>query len=123
MKIENEVAYRDANSKLIDLLVQIDGRKVGVSVTRAYNYQAEFSLDEAERILTKKLAGLSQSRESAAEEDCWERSMLFIVAVDEAAADQMEKAFALASPEDKSDVIVMMTVSEGNDGFLYNLSE
>ncbi len=119
LKIETEVSYQDPSGKITDILVKIDGRKVGVSVTRAFAYQRDYTLDDAEKLLEKKLSALPLSMENAVKSDRWERSMLSIIAVDSTAADQIEAAFALASAELKGGAIIMMTVSEGNDDFIY----
>ncbi len=118
LKGENEVAYQDDGGKITDILVKIDNRKVGVSVTRAY-VPGAYTLEDATRILKKKLADLPLSMANAASFDRWERSMLSVIAVDDAAADQIEAAFAQLSADIKGDAIIMLTVSNGNDDFIY----
>ncbi len=119
LKGETEVAYKDAGGKITDILVQIDGRKVGVSVTRAFAYQGEYTLEEATRLLTKKLADLPLSMDNAKQIDRWERSMLSVIAFDDAAAAQIEAAFEQLDADIKGDAIIMLTVSNGNDAFIY----
>ena len=57
LKTETEIVYDDPNGKKTDLLVEIDGTKIGVSVTRAITFPpgTPLTLARAEEILFDKL--------------------------------------------------------------------
>ncbi len=119
LKDEVEVIYDQKEGGITDILVEIDGRKVGVSVTRAFAYQREYTLEDAEKILKKKLTALPIAMSNANEVDRWEKSILSVLAYDANSAAQIKAAFDIASAELKGDAIVMVTVSDGDDSALY----
>lgn len=118
VKIENEIEYQGDGS-ITDILVEIDNRYVGVSVTRAYPWSGSYTLDEARKILNKKLSALRPAQENAVEEDRWDRSVLYILAGDEDSANKLKEAWDESSDELKEDSIVMVTVTDGVDEFVY----
>jgi len=63
------------------LPVGVDDLKVGVSVTRAMKFlggAAAYNVEDAVRILTKKLAGILQAREGVESSQRWDRQLLHI---------------------------------------------
>ena len=52
-----EVAYFPEGGSITDYVCQIDGAKVGVSVTRAMKYFGEYQDEDAYNLLNKKLKG------------------------------------------------------------------
>ena len=56
LKTEMEVTYTDPSGKLTDLLVDIDGAKIGVSVTRAVGWPRDdpYTVESAQNILEQK---------------------------------------------------------------------
>ena len=77
---EMEVSYLDPDSKITDLLVEIDGMKIGVSVTRAVGYprEAPYPLATAKSLLQKKLEGILDSSENVAPEHKWVKQILHV---------------------------------------------
>jgi len=121
LKTEGEIGYVDAGGKKTDELVSIDGRKVGVSVVRAYHYKptTPWSEEAAGVILEDKLQGILLSGPNAVAADAWERSILSVVAWDDAHADFIEAAWAKMDPSLRASTIVYLTVTNGSDDFIY----
>lgn len=114
---ETEVMYHNPMGKITDLLVEIDGKKVGVSVVRAFVFPFDdpYPYSEAERILTKKLEGINESTANVKEEDRWVKQILSVAAYSEQHAVELRAAFDAASEELKTDTILYVTVMEGED--------
>jgi hypothetical protein len=96
-----------------------------VSVTRALTFVDPTnrcgtpSASAMEDLLTDKLADVPLAEANADPVDAWERSILAVVACDDAHADLVEAAWQGLDPAIKGDIIVMVTVTEGDDTFLY----
>jgi len=122
LKTETEVEYRIPDSKITDLLVEIDGSKVGVSVTRAVGWprDATWTTDQAVTLLEKKLQGIQDSSAAVAPGDAWTKQILHIIAYSDQHAEAIQTALAEdIAPDLTGDTIVIVTVSDGDDGFLY----
>jgi hypothetical protein len=121
LKTETEVEYTVPDSKITDLLVEIDGVRIGVSVTRAVGWprDAEWTPAQAAVLLEKKLEGIIDSSSAVAPEDAWEKQILHIIAYADQHAASLEAALAGIDPGITQDTIVIVTVSDGDDGFLY----
>ena len=121
LKTETEIIYLDDGGKKTDILVELDALDVGVSVTRAYHWPPEdpYTVEEALELLDGKLADVLLSAANADPADAWVRSILHVVAYDAAYADSVETAFAQVDDDTKADTIVVVTVSDGEDEFLY----
>ena len=120
LKSEAEIVYA-IEGKKTDLLVQIDGEKVGVSVVRAESYPegADYPVSQAYDVLFGKLADILQSSVNVAPEDAWKKQILAVMAQTPAHADAIEQAYAMVDAATKADTIVLVTVTEGDDAFLY----
>jgi hypothetical protein len=118
---EAEILYDDANGKKTDILLSIDGRRVGVSVVRAYHYPPEttYELDVAFAKLHEKCSDILLSAENAAPENAWERSILAVIAYDDVHADVYEQAYALLDATTLDQTLVMITVTNGTDDYIY----
>ena len=121
LKTEGKVDYKDAAGKKTDVLTEIDARAVGVSVTRAYHYPpgAPYTEAEAKSLLEKKLADLPLSQANAVPADAWTRSILHVFAYDPQHADTIEAAWSQVGAAVKGAAILMVTVTEGNDSYMY----
>ncbi len=121
VKTEGEILYQDPNGKKTDLLLTVDQHAVGVSVTRAFHYppQNPYTVEEAEDLLIDKLSDLPLSAANVTPADAWERSFLHVVAYDGQYADQIEAAYATLDPAVTLDAILVLTVTDGLDDFLY----
>ena len=119
---ETKILYGDASGKKTDLLLQIDGRKIGVSVTRAYHYPPTtlFTVAEARSLLEKKLADLPLSQSNALPADAWVRSMLHVLVYDAQYGDAIQDAWDNEiDAQLKGDAILFITVTNGDDSFIY----
>jgi hypothetical protein len=119
LKTEGEIVY-EVEGKKTDLLVDIDARTVGVSVTRAFHWPPEdaYTLEEAEELLSDKLADAGQADDNVAAEDAWSRTLLHVIAYDAQYADMVEQAWqGLGSV--REDFLVIVTVTDGDDAEVY----
>lgn len=121
LKTELEIEYLDEMGKITDMLVEIDGLKIGVSVTRAVTFprDADYPVAQAADLLERKLQGVLDSTANVSPGDAWTKQILHIIAYGDAQATSMEAAFDLMPPEVLDDTIVFITVSDGADDFLY----
>lgn len=119
---EMEVNYLDPDSKITDLLVEIDGMKIGVSVTRAVGYprDAPYPLATAKSLLQKKLEGILDSSENVAPEHKWVKQILHVLAYSADHAAVMEQAWNETADTLKADTILIVTVTDGDDEFIYS---
>ncbi len=121
LKTEADISYDDSGGKKTDLLVEIDGHTVGVSVTRAFHYPPDepYTLAEAEDLLLDKLADVALSADNASDADAWSRSVLHVVAYDGQYGDQITAAWAGLDSGVKGDHGVVLTVTDGDDEAIY----
>jgi hypothetical protein len=120
LKTEAEIAYA-VQGKKTDILVEIDGAKVGVSVVRAESYPkgSAYPVSQAFDVLQGKLADILQSSANVAPEDAWGKQILAVLAQTPEHADAIQQAYAMVDAATKSDTIVLVTVTEGDDDFIY----
>lgn len=82
LRCETELQYRKQHGfSMIDYRCEIDGVRVGVSVTRAVDgipECARFTRDAARRLLGKKLRGIRSAAEAVLPHDRWHRSLLHV---------------------------------------------
>jgi hypothetical protein len=121
LKTEKKISYTDPNGKKTDLLAEIDARRIGVSVTRAFHYPPSdpYTAAEAKTLLDDKLADLPLSLSNATAQDAWTRSILHVMAYDSQYADAVEAAWKTVDPAVKGDAILILTVTDGADDFIY----
>ena len=121
LKSEGEVDYKDAGGKKTDVLVEIDGLKVGVSVVRAFRFPpgTPYTVADATIVLHDKLSEIPLSAANAQPQDAWVRSILHVVAYDAASADSIETAWEQTDDTLRGDTIVVVTVTDGEDAFVY----
>ena len=121
LKTETEIVYTDISGKKTDLLVTIGGIKWGVSVTRAVGFPRDdpYTVERAGQLLEQKLSGVIASNANVSEEDAWERQILHVIAYGTEHLESLEAAFGLLDEEIRSNTLVWVTVSDGDDDFLY----
>ncbi len=124
IKSETEIVY-DAPGSITDILVEIDGHKVGVSVTRAVNVTGAcmradgYTEAVAEELLTRKLEGINESTMNVSEEDRWVKQILFVFADTATQAATLRTVWEGLDPTLRADTILWVSVSEGMDAFIY----
>jgi hypothetical protein len=110
---------------ITDILVEIDGLKVGVSVSRAVTVTGRcmrgdtYPMAEATRVLTSKLNGIRESSMLVAPEDRWVKQILFIYADTAAHAATLRTAWDALDPAVRADSVLYVSVSEAMDSFIY----
>lgn len=120
-KTEGEIEYQDDGGKKTDMLVELDGRRIGVSVTRAYVWENEddYTIDEATGLLTDKLGDILLSSANVSDTDAWDKQVLAVLAYAPDYAAAIEAAWPLLDAEVRADTILWVTVTEGDDAFIY----
>lgn len=121
LKTEGKILYQPWATKKTDLLVQIDGYKIGVSVTRAFAFPAgsTYSVAQAQGLLDGKLADIMASTQGVQPADAWHKQILHVLAYNEQHRDALKQAYPNVPVATKADTIVMVTVTDGSDGFIY----
>lgn len=121
LKTEGKIVYTDPMGKKTDLLVELDGLKVGVSVVRALGFPKEdpYTVAQATTILKKKLGDIQISSANVAPEDAWVKQILSVVAYGPMHVDSVLTAYAGLDAQLKADTILVVTVTDGDDSLLY----
>jgi hypothetical protein len=122
LKTESNIDYTDIGGKKTDLLLEIDGRKIGVSVTRAFHYPptSPYTDAEAKALLDDKLSDLPLSQANATPQDAWVRSLLHVLAYDAQSADVVQNVWGTqVSDAVRGNAILILTVTDGNDDYIY----
>ncbi len=120
LKGEGEIVY-DIDGKKTDLLVNIDGHKVGVSVVRAESFPkgSPYPVAQAYDVLFGKLDDIHYSTMNVSAQDAWDKQILAIMAQTPEHALAIEEAYTMMDAATKADTIVVITVTEGDDDFIY----
>ena len=121
IKTETEIVYDDPDSKKADLLVELDGRKIGVSVTRAvtFPFGNPYELDAAITLFDRKLDDIQLATAAVSAGDLWSKQMLSVLAYDQQHADVAMQAWSMLDAETRDDTILIVSVTSGDDGFIY----
>jgi len=121
LKTEATIVYQDPMGKKTDLLVEMDGLKIGVSVVRAVGFPQDdpWTPAQAEVILQKKLEDILVSSANVAPEDAWVKQILSVVAYGPMHLDSLLTAYAGLDPTIKADTLLVITVTHGDDAFIY----
>lgn len=121
LKTETEVVY-DTEGAITDLLVEMDGHKIGVSVTRAFAYPpgTPYSVEAATTLLERKLEGIQESTANVSAADRWSKQVLAYMSWDDQSTASLDTAWAMIDPSLKGDTILVITTTHGEDQFLYS---
>lgn len=120
LKTESEVSYDDNNpGPITDLLVAIDGFKIGVSVVRAFQFMDEYTLQVALPKVTEKLNDIQASSARVLPGDAWDKQILSVIAEKPENAAVVAEALGQISASVRGDTIVVITVTNGEDTFIY----
>lgn len=120
IKTETDVVY-DVEGKKIDLLVGIDGRKVGVSVTRAvtFPFGDPYTLTAATTLFERKLDDIQLATAQVSAADRWSKQMLVTLAYDAQHAAVAMEAWAALDAATRDDTLLVTVVTSGDDVFIY----
>lgn len=121
VKTETEIVYDPIGSDKTDILVTIDGHPIGVSVTRAvgFPFDAPYLVDRAQMLLERKLLSIQESTMNVVAGDAWLKQILHVIAYAPMHADSIRSAWDLIDPAIRGDTILYVTVTDGDDMFLY----
>jgi hypothetical protein len=121
LKTETEITY-DTTGKITDLEVEIDGHKIGVSVTRAvaFPFGTPYTLEAATTLLTRKLEDIQASTMNVSEADHWTKQILAYLSWDDQSTAILDQAWAMADDATKADTILLVITTNGEDEFLYS---
>jgi hypothetical protein len=116
-----QILYRSPSGKVADFLVTVDGRRLGVTVTRAFQYPpgTPYAPPVAKALLTKELEDVQLSMANVDDEDAWAKPILCILAYSDQYAEVLQTEYAALSTELQANTIVLITATHGDDGFLY----
>ncbi|MEM6990207.1 MAG: hypothetical protein AAF721_06915 [Myxococcota bacterium] len=122
LKTETEIVYEDPTGTKTDLLVELARLRIGVSVTRAvaFPFEDPYEVATAAVLLEDKLLDVAASTANVAAEDAWSKQILHIIAYTPMHAESMQTAYEALSPAVQGDTIVVVTVTEGDDAFIYD---
>lgn len=120
LKTETEVTYAPGQGSITDILVEINGKKVGVSVTRAYKPTNQGPQTDAEikALLEKKLVGINESSARVTAADKWVKQILHVLASTQASVEAIQRVLPTISAATRADTIVLVTRTVGG-GFVY----
>jgi hypothetical protein len=124
LKTETEIGYTppdaSGSNSITDILVEIAGKKVGVSVTRAYKPPTQPAMTDAEvkALLEKKLDGINASSLRVLPADKWVKQILHVFSVNKAMTDAIGRVWATIDALTRADTIVLVTQTTGG-GFVY----
>jgi len=118
---ETEIVY-DGPGKITDLEVTLQGHKIGVSVTRAvaFPFGDPYTVADASSLIGRKLTEIQASSAHVDPVDKWDKQILAVLAWDDAAADSVATAWAALDATVKADSLVVITVTDGDDTFIYS---
>ncbi len=125
---ETEVMYMAPDggpAGITDMVVEIDGRRVGVSVTRAFvggpsRETNPYPMSEAVRILTSKLSSIRASSDNVVSGQAWVKQILVVLALRPDIGATVEAAWSSFSDADRDGTILMTVVTNGADDFIYD---
>lgn len=123
LKTETQIAYQPPDATgantITDLSVEIAGKKVGVSVTRAYKPSTQPLTDaDVKALLEKKLEGINRSSQRVLPVDKWVKQILHVFSVNKAATDAVGRVWPTIDGAIRADTIVLVTQTTGG-GFVY----
>lgn len=120
IKTESEIVY-DIDGKKADILVELDGRKVGVSVVRAvtFPFGQPYTMSAATTIVTRKIEDLRLATSQVSAADLWSEQMVAMLAYDAQHAQVAMDAWNALSAETRGETMMIVAVTSGDDLFIY----
>ncbi|XP_071806755.1 AAC-rich mRNA clone AAC4 protein-like [Asterias amurensis] len=108
LKTEMEVAYFPEGGSITDFTCEMFGTRLGVSVTRAMKFKGVFELEDADKLLRKKLNGIVTSSRNTLEH--WSKQILHIWATNHNVAAQIARSYSTMPRHLTSNTVVLVTV-------------
>ncbi|GFR80351.1 AAC-rich mRNA clone AAC4 protein-like [Elysia marginata] len=116
-KTEMEVSYFPLGGSITDYTCEMFHNTVAVSVTRAMKYRGDYSLEDAQRLLNKKLKGVIQSTQNSLEN--WSKQILHVWSTSHHVTATLVQAYDTIEPETRANTVVMITTAENAD-YIFN---
>jgi hypothetical protein len=85
----------------------------------AYPFGSTYTMDAAAMLLTRKLGDIQLSTANVSAQDRWDKQVLAILAWDDTVATTVAQAWAGLDASVQADTIVLLTTTDGEDGFIY----
>jgi hypothetical protein len=121
---ELEVSYWSDAWKKVDYICRIDGKRVGVSVTRAMGHPMPylFTSSDADRLLEKKLYGLVVARAGIKKSQRYDRSILHVWCQTKGIEELVKIAFDRKTVEldIHNDIALFTTIAVNADYLFYD---
>lgn len=120
IKTETEIAYEPPTSVKTDMLVEIDGVRVGVSVTRAVAFPPDtpYTIERA-AFIEDKLDDILVSSANVVAEDAWVKQILVVMAYGDMHAESIRTVWDGLDAASRADTIVYVVVTDGADTPVY----
>ena len=121
LKTETEIVY-DQAGKIADLLIDVSGDKVGISVVRSVTYPFGNPPIQGNvvDVLTQKLEDIQEASQNVSKGDAWVKPVLVVMAYDEAHAQANQDAWLGLDAETKADTVVYVITTDGSDACMYD---
>lgn len=122
LQSESEIVYDDPMGTKTDMRVDIDGHAIGVSVVRAVGFPREdpYPVSRALTLLTRKVEDVGESSANVAMTHDWVKQVLVVVAYSSMHAESMRMAWEMIDATVRDDTILWITVTDGEDQFIYD---
>jgi len=118
MKTEMEVMYFPHGGSITDYTCRVYNLTIGVSVTRAMKYRGDLTVEDATRLLNKKLAGVVQATRNCL--DVLDRQILHVWTMNKNSANVVVQAYSRIADDIKANTLVLVTVAENNAEIFWN---
>jgi hypothetical protein len=117
---ETEILY-DIDGKKADLLVELDGRKIGVSVVRfvKFPFGTPYTLADATPLVQRKIEDLRLATSQVSAADLWTEQMVVAIAWDAQHAAVAMEAWNALDASVRGETMMIVAVSNGDDMFIY----
>eukprot|EP00121_Abeoforma_whisleri_P016953 Awhi_evm1s15540 len=114
---EMEISYFPKGGAMTDYTCTLLGRKIGVSVTRAFAWNRDFNQEDADRLLGKKLTGCIYATKNCMTKV--QRQILHVWASSNTAVQYLKNSFQKLETKVKANTIVFVTAAPDVD-WLFN---
>lgn len=121
VKTETEIVYDPPTSKKTDILVNVDGSQLGVSVTRAVSFPRDggYPVSQALSLLDGKLSDILVSSQNVVAPDNWVKQALVVMAWGDLQRDSIRTAWGQLDAGVRADTILYVVVTDGLDAPIY----
>ncbi|XP_070551985.1 AAC-rich mRNA clone AAC4 protein-like [Ptychodera flava] len=109
LKTEMEVIYFPYGGSITDYTCQMFQTKLGVSVTRAMKFKGHYEMEDAEKLLRKKLKGVNMASSNSLEG--WSKQILHVWAASSHIADTVAEAYHRLPTDVASNTVVLITTA------------